>query len=152
MVMRLTGLQIDNKTARSKLRQKVSNSSQKIEAKRCYVRKLETKGRSICQNHRSVEMLSEFSLYEFQSHPSVTIESGSKLSRMEAGAFGQSRLVEIVIPASVEILGELCFYEYRSISSVTIESGSILSRIECEVFSKTGLIQIIFPASVENFM
>jgi hypothetical protein len=40
---------------------------------------------------------------------SLAFESESILSRIEAGAFAETGLIEIVIPASVAVLGDGCF-------------------------------------------
>jgi hypothetical protein len=80
---------------------------------------------------------------------SVTFESGSKLSQIEAYAFQDSGLIEIGIPASVEMVDAGCFLQCESLTSVTFESGSRLSRIEKQAFYETGLIEIEIPSSVE---
>jgi hypothetical protein len=86
------------------------------------------------------------------SPSSLTLEPGSKLVRIEAGAFARlSSLKSILIPASVESLGDECFYECRSLSSVTFESESKLVRIEARAFARlSNLKSISIPASVES--
>jgi hypothetical protein len=56
----------------------------------------------------SVEVLGEECLPECSSLSSVTFESGSRLSRIESGAFTGTGLIEIILPASIEVLGENC--------------------------------------------
>jgi hypothetical protein len=58
------------------------------------------------------------------------------LSRIEAWAFSETGLIEIILPASVEILCEQCFSECRSLSSVTFERGSKLLGNEKEILSQ----------------
>jgi hypothetical protein len=79
----------------------------------------------------------------------ITLDSGSRLSRIEVCAFDGTGLVSIILPSSVEVFSEHCFSQCRSFSSVTFESGSRLSRIEWGAFYETGLIEIILPSSVE---
>jgi hypothetical protein len=79
---------------------------------------------------------------------SVTFESGSQLSRLEAQAFYRSGLTSIDLPASVTFIGEKCFSDCGSLMSVTFESGSQLSRLEARAFYWTGLTSIHLPDSV----
>jgi hypothetical protein len=60
---------------------------------------------------------------------SVTFTSGSKLSRIEALAFSDTGLVEIIVPASVEVLGDKCFFGCSLLSSVTFASRSKLHEV-----------------------
>jgi hypothetical protein len=62
------------------------------------------------------------------------------LSRIEVWAFRETRLVEIIVPASVEVLGDDCFAECRSLSSVTFESGSKFAGNEREVLRQAGWV------------
>jgi ABC-type phosphate transport system permease subunit len=71
------------------------------------------------------------------------------LSRIEERTFGETGLVEIIIPGSVEVMDENCFGQCRSLSSITVESGSRLSRIRAQAFIETGLIEVIIPALVD---
>jgi hypothetical protein len=88
----------------------------------------------------SVEVLGEECFYECRSLSSITFESGSRLSGIEARAFCGTNLIEIVIPVSVEILGEECFPPCRSVISVTFESGSRLLGNERDVLCQAGWI------------
>jgi hypothetical protein len=90
-------------------------------------------------NTESYSIYSDLSSYLF----------GSRLSRIEAGAFFGTGLVEIILPSSGEIVGAECFSGCRSLYLVTFESGSRLSRIEAGAFFGTWLIEIIRPSSVK---
>jgi hypothetical protein len=85
------------------------------------------------------------------SPSSFIFEPGSKLSRIESGAFAHSELESISIPASVESLGDGCFGSCDSLSSVTFGSESKLLRIESHAFGGcSALKSISIPASVES--
>jgi hypothetical protein len=72
--------------------------------------------------------------------PSVSFESDSKLSRIEASAFENCHvLCSICIPASVEIIGEECFSECHNLSRVVFGSGSKLSQFHSVVFRYRSL-------------
>jgi hypothetical protein len=80
----------------------------------------------------------------------VTFETGSKLSRIESGAFRDcSSLSSICILSSVEKLYKSCFYGCKALSDVTFEAGSQLLRIEDRAFSFcSSLCSICIPSSV----
>jgi hypothetical protein len=67
----------------------------------------------------------------------VRFEAGSKLIRIEAGAFQESGLTAIVIPASVEILGKKCFSWCQSFVSITFENESQLREVGLHAFNRT---------------
>jgi hypothetical protein len=62
----------------------------------------------------------------------VIFESGSRLSRIEYGAFFETGLIEIEIeiPASVEILCEECSAQSTSLSSIPFERSSRLREVD----------------------
>jgi hypothetical protein len=97
----------------------------------------------------SVEILGSSCFYNCLSLSSITFESNSHLTRIESGAFLQSKLQSILIPSSVEILGSSCFYNCLSLSSITFESNSQLTRIESGAFLQSSLQSILIPSSVE---
>jgi hypothetical protein len=55
---------------------------------------------------------------------SVSIEIGSRLSRLEPGAFSWDGVRDIRIPSSVEVIGKQCFAWSRSLRSVTFDNDS----------------------------
>jgi hypothetical protein len=77
----------------------------------------------------------------------VRFESGSRLERIEEGAFSGSGLTSIVIPSSVVVLGRYTFYRCKSLESVTFQSGSRLERIEGCAFKESGLKEIEIPSA-----
>jgi hypothetical protein len=85
----------------------------------------------------SVVVLGNRTFYQCKSLESVTFESGSRLERIEQGAFRESGLKSILIPSSVVVLGKESFYLCKSLESVTFESGSRLQRIEESMFERT---------------
>jgi hypothetical protein len=89
--------------------------------------------------------------FAFCPFSSFTINSGSRLKRIEESSFRKCSLLRsISIPATVEVLGMECFDECRSLSSFAIESGSVLNRIEAKAFSRCVALQSIrIPAKVE---
>jgi hypothetical protein len=52
------------------------------------------------------------------------------LSRIEERSFGETGLIEMVIPASVQSLSETYFVERETLPSLIFEAGSRLTRIE----------------------
>jgi hypothetical protein len=56
----------------------------------------------------------------------ISIESDSKLSRIERKAFYRSGLTSIHLPASVVVIYESCFLKCTSLGSLTIDRGSKL--------------------------
>jgi hypothetical protein len=83
----------------------------------------------------------------------LTFESGSKLHRIEKGAFSAcSSLQSITIPGSVQIVEQFCFSDCASLSSISFDPGSRLQRIEVEAFSNCTSLQSVFiPAALEGF-
>jgi hypothetical protein len=69
---------------------------------------------------------------------SITIESNSRLIKIEDEAFSGSGLTTIMIPSSVEVIGRCCFKYCKSLVSVTIEPNSRLTRIEEQTFCGSG--------------
>jgi hypothetical protein len=97
----------------------------------------------------SVEMICESCFEGCKSLGCLSIESGSKLSRIERAGFWQSGVTAVGLPASVEVLCEGCFSDCISLKTISIGIESKLSRIEREGFQRCGLRSIHFPASVE---
>jgi hypothetical protein len=64
------------------------------------------------------------------------------------GAFYESGLTSIHLPAAVTVIGESCFGDCRSLTSITFESGSQLSQLAEGAFREGGLASIHLPASV----
>jgi hypothetical protein len=79
---------------------------------------------------------------------SITFETGSQLSQLEAEAFRGSGLTSIHLPASVTVIGESCFCDCGSLVLITFKSGSQLSQLAAQAFYGSGLTSIHLPASV----
>jgi hypothetical protein len=78
----------------------------------------------------------------------VVFQSGSRLERIEKGAFKASGLKSIAIPSSVVVLGKQAFYRCGSLQSVIFETGSRLWWIGEEAFRWSGLTSIVLPPGV----
>jgi hypothetical protein len=100
---------------------------------------------------REYETLASFSFSGCPVMSTVSLEDGSKLTRIEAGAFFQcGALISICIPAGVDIVGKICFRDCWSLSQVTFESGCKLSEIGRESFKKcASLKSICIPSEVK---
>jgi hypothetical protein len=97
-----------------------------------------------------IEIVGEFCFSNGKSLASITIESNSKLPRIEACAFAQSGLTAIRIPASVVSLCKSCFYKCKSVESIFFTSNLQLHRIDESAFAESGLVTIQIPASIVN--
>jgi hypothetical protein len=88
-------------------------------------------------------MLGERCFLRCKALSSVTLETGSKLSRIEASAFsGCSSLSSNCIPASIEIICERSSSDYQNLSNLTSETDTKLSRIQPFAFSNcSSLLQ-----------
>jgi hypothetical protein len=107
-------------------------------------------GRSPCIHiPKGVEILGSGCFSYCKSLSSISIESDSKLKRIESSAFSNSSLKSMVIPRTVEILGSGCFFHCESLSSISIESDSKLKGIESNAFSHSSLKSIVIPRTVE---
>jgi hypothetical protein len=78
---------------------------------------------------------------------SVTFEAGSHLITIQYGAFRESGLTSIAIPASVTSI-EGAFIKCAALTSVSFEAGSELTSIGTNAFYESGLTSITIPASV----
>jgi hypothetical protein len=70
---------------------------------------------------------------------SITFESGSRLSQLATGAFCDSGLISIHLPASVTVIGEFCFSRCGSLASITFESGSKFRGREADLLAGVRL-------------
>jgi hypothetical protein len=70
--------------------------------------------------------------------------------RIEAEAFYESGLTNLVIPSLIESLGERCFSCCESLLSNTFESKSKFVRLEAEAFCWSGLTNVVIPSSIES--
>jgi hypothetical protein len=110
-------------------------------------------GHDLCPEiPRQIEILCQECFYQCISASSFTFESGSSLTRIEAGAFAVcSPLKSICIPASVEILSKSCFSSCESLSSVTFQPESKLTQIREEVFRNClSLKSLCLPRSLQS--
>jgi hypothetical protein len=96
----------------------------------------------------SVVNLGKWSFSWCESLESVRFQSGSRLKRIEQGAFWRCGLKSILIPSSVIVLGKESFSGCESLKSVRFESDSRLERIEESAFSQSGLRSIEMPGMV----
>jgi hypothetical protein len=96
----------------------------------------------------SIQVISKDFFRECKSLSWAPLETGSQLSQLEVGAFSQSGLTSIHLPASLTVIGDRCFSGCGSLASITFESSSHLSQVAKEVFCDTGLTSIHLPASV----
>jgi hypothetical protein len=96
----------------------------------------------------SIERICDGCFMSCKSVLSVVFAENSQLSRLEDGAFSESGLTSIHLPASVTVIGEDCFLRCDSLTSITFESGSQLSQLGNWAFFRSGLTSIHLPASV----
>jgi hypothetical protein len=96
-------------------------------------------------NHIEIFGLSCFSYCKSLS--SISFESNSRLTRIEASAFSESSLQSIIIPSNVEILCSRCFSYCKSFSYISFESNSRLTRIESHPFYGLSCT-IVIPSTV----
>jgi hypothetical protein len=87
-----------------------------------------------------IQAISEAFFLECKSLSCSPFETGSRLSRLEDGAFSSSGLTSIHLPASVTVIGAYCFSYCASLASITFESGSQLSELAKEAFCGSGRI------------
>ena len=81
---------------------------------------------------------------------SVTFESPSVVTSIASGAFFQSGLTSIKIPASVTNIGNGAFQRSASLRSVTFAFPSNVTTIDEDAFANTGLTDITIPESVTS--
>ena len=78
------------------------------------------------------------------------IELGTGWTVIENGAFENTALTSIAIPASVTSIGNDAFKNVTSLETVTFAAGSGLLTIGDNAFQSSGLTSIIIPASVTS--
>jgi hypothetical protein len=100
---------------------------------------------------RGIQILSTGCFYGCTFLRSLSFESESKLTRIEAHAFSNCFTLEsILLPPSVEFLGEASFSSCNSLSSFAFESGSELTQIEAQaLYGCSSLKSICLPASLQ---
>jgi uncharacterized protein YuzB (UPF0349 family) len=81
---------------------------------------------------------------------SVTFKPGSRLQILHAGAFCDSTIQSIEIPASVTALPVDCFAHCGILSSATFAPGSQLRCISSSAFAYSGIESMNVPRSVEE--
>jgi hypothetical protein len=75
-------------------------------------------------------------------------EKGSRLIRIEEGAFERSKAAEILLPASVQVLGSACFKITQELGLVAFEPESQLVEIGEEAFHSSSVTELVFPAAL----
>jgi hypothetical protein len=100
---------------------------------------------------RDIQILGPGCFRYCSSLSSLSFESGSQLTRIEANALYHCLSVKsISLPGSLEFIGEYSFTSCTSLSSLTFESGARLTRIEADLLSNCSALQSIhLPASLE---
>jgi hypothetical protein len=83
-----------------------------------------------------VEMLYKRCFPKCQSPTSVTIESDSRMQRIDESAFSESGSTTRHSPASVEMLCNRCFYTCDLLRSVTFELLSKLRKVPSDSFER----------------
>jgi len=77
-------------------------------------------------------------------------DEGSALQSIGAGAFSNSGILEIAIPASVTSIGDQAFANTADLFLVSIGAESTLEMIGTEAFSASGLEEFTIPARVSS--
>ncbi len=77
---------------------------------------------------------------------SVTLREG--ISQLGTGAFANTSITSITIPASVTTLGQAAFFKCKNLATVTLQEG--LETIGVEAFVQTAISEITIPASVKT--
>jgi hypothetical protein len=96
-----------------------------------------------------IEKVCEFCLCRCESLKCVTIESNSKLHRIDESAFAVSGLTAVIIPSSVEVLCKTCFSHCISLISVTFERNSKLREVAEDSFAGSLCHSLIeYPPSL----
>jgi hypothetical protein len=95
-----------------------------------------------------IKSIAQYCFSNCKSLCEIKFEAGSKLQRIEAGAFYLTALKTIQIPSSVLSIDGNCFGYCKSLYEVTFEAGSKLEEIGNMAFSNTGLKTIQIPSSV----
>ena len=110
----------------------------------------------------SVEIIEPAAFYNCPKLETVTFEKGSMLKTIGGrrssydyksyfGAFSNSPITSIEIPASVETIERSAFQGCSKLGTVTFEKDSMLKTIEIDAFSNcSSLTSIGIPASVET--
>ena len=99
-------------------------------------------------NGLPVTSIGEEAFQDCLSLECATFAAGSQLKTIGSGAFVNTSLIGIIIPASVTDIGNYAFYKCKSLKSVTFEGGGQINRIGNGVFNETGITSITIPESV----